>query len=56
MAVYEFECTDCGARFELTKPMGEHDRLKEQPPSCPKCRRTDTRQLVSRFGCKTPTG
>lgn len=54
MAVYEFECQGCGERFEITRPMGEHDQLKDHPPACPQCGRTETRQLVSLFGCKTP--
>jgi putative FmdB family regulatory protein len=56
MAVYEFECADCGERFEVNRSMAEHDQLKEQPPACPKCGQARTRQLVSLFGCKTPSG
>jgi putative FmdB family regulatory protein len=56
MAVYEFECAGCGERFEINKAMGEHDSLKEQPPTCPKCGQAETHQLVSLFGCKTPSG
>lgn len=56
MAVYEFECRDCAKRFELTMPMSEHDRLKSEPPACPECGKRDTRQLVSLFSCKTPSG
>jgi len=56
MAVYQFECAGCGERFEVSKAMGEHDRMKEQPPTCPKCGRAETHQLVSLFGCKTPGG
>ena len=56
MAVYEFECAACGERFEVQRPMSEHDRLKEQAPLCPKCGRTETRQLVSVFNCKTSGG
>ena len=56
MAVYEFECTACGERFEVTRPMSEHDRLQEQAPTCPKCGQARTRQLVSLFSCKTPSG
>jgi putative FmdB family regulatory protein len=55
MAVYEFECRACGERFEVSVPMSEHDRLKEQAPACPKCMSTDTRQLISLFGCRTPS-
>ena len=54
MAVYEFECRACGQRFEVSKAMSEHDHLKADPPECPRCGATDTHQLVSLFGCKTP--
>ena len=56
MAVYEFECQTCGARFQVTMPMHEHDQVKEQPPQCPQCGAQQTRQLVSHFECKTPSG
>jgi putative FmdB family regulatory protein len=56
MAVYEFECRACNERFEVNRPMLEHDRLKQEPPVCPKCGATDTHQLVSLFGCRTPAG
>ncbi len=56
MAVYEFECGGCGERFELSVPMSEHDRLKKEPPACPECGKNDTRQVVSMFSCKTPSG
>jgi putative FmdB family regulatory protein len=55
MAVYEFECQDCGERFEVTVPIKEHDRLKESPPACPTCGKQQTRQLASMFSCKPPT-
>jgi putative FmdB family regulatory protein len=56
MAVYEFECQACGERFAVTVPMSEHDRFKEQPPTCPKCGEKQARQLVSHFECKTASG
>ena len=56
MAVYEFECTECGERFDVNVNMKEHDRIKERPPTCPKCGANQTHQLVSQFGCKTPSG
>jgi putative FmdB family regulatory protein len=55
MAVYEFECGDCGERFEVTMAMSEHDRLREHAPACPKCGKTETHQLVSTFSCKAPS-
>jgi len=55
MATYEFECRECGRRFDLTMAMSEHDRLKEQPPACPECGARDTSQLASTFSCKAPS-
>ncbi len=55
MAIYEFECQACGKRFEISVPMHEHDRIRAQPPRCPECGKTETRQLVSLFGCKPAT-
>jgi putative FmdB family regulatory protein len=56
MAVYEFECSECGRRFELTMSMSDHERLKSEPPACPECGKRETHQLVSLFSCKTPSG
>jgi putative FmdB family regulatory protein len=54
MALYEFECKACGKRFELSVPMHDHDRLRDKPPACPQCGKTETHQTVSVFSCKTP--
>ncbi len=35
MTVDEFECAACGERFEVQRPMCNHDRLKEQAPTLP---------------------
>jgi len=56
MAVYEYECAGCGNRFELSMSMKEHDDRRSEPPACPECGKTETRQLVSLFSCKTPSG
>ncbi len=56
MAIYEFECDECGKRFELHMPMSEHDRTRQTPPVCPECGKNSTRQLVAEFACKTPAG
>jgi putative FmdB family regulatory protein len=56
VAVYEFECLNCGERFETTVPMKEHDHLRENPPACPSCKGTNTRQLISLFNCRKPSG
>lgn len=52
MAVYEYECQACGQRFEVTVPMSQYERLKNEPPPCPGCGKADTRQAVSLFSCK----
>jgi putative FmdB family regulatory protein len=48
MAVYEFECADCGERFEVNTTISEHDRFKEEPPKCSKCGQIHTRQRIDR--------
>jgi putative FmdB family regulatory protein len=53
MPTYEFECRDCQNRFEVIALITEHAKLKDQPPICPQCSKTDTRQLASLFNCKT---
>jgi putative FmdB family regulatory protein len=55
MAVYEFECKSCREQFEVTVPIKEHDKLKAEPPACPKCGKRRTRQLASNFSCKAPS-
>jgi putative FmdB family regulatory protein len=53
--VYEFECVNCGERFETTVSIKEHDHLRENPPACPSCKGTNTRQLISLFNCRKPS-
>jgi putative FmdB family regulatory protein len=55
MAIYEFECSACGERFEVTRPMSQHDELKEQAPACPKCGQPAPRELAPLVGYKTPS-
>jgi len=52
MPTYEFECRDCGKRFEVVGRISEHDRLKSDPPACPECGKHETHQLASLFSCK----
>jgi len=52
MASYEFECQACREQFEVTMPMSEHENLKANPPTCPKCASHETHQLVSQFSSK----
>ena len=56
MAIYEFECQACGKHFEMRMPISEHDKIRQSPPTCPECGRSNTRQVVAEFACKTPAG
>jgi len=53
MSTYEFECRDCQERFDVIVLITEQAKLKEQPPVCPRCGKSDNRQLASLFNCKT---
>jgi putative FmdB family regulatory protein len=56
MAIYEFDCAACGERFEVTRPMSEHEQLKQQLPSCPKCGAANTHERVPLVSTKPPSG
>lgn len=43
MPIYEFECQDCGLRFDKLKSMSKMD----DPESCPECKVPDAKKLVS---------
>lgn len=44
MPIYEYECRQCGHRFEYLV-------LKQTPPAtCPECQNADVEQLISAFG------
>ncbi|RLC93192.1 MAG: zinc ribbon domain-containing protein [Chloroflexi bacterium] len=45
MPIYEYECTVCGARFELRRNVGQSD----SEVKCPKCGADNTRRLLSLF-------
>ena len=34
MPTYDYECPDCGKKFEVTTSIPEHEKQK---PKCPKC-------------------
>ena len=36
----------CQKRFDAIAPITEHAKLKDRPPVCPECGKTDTRQLA----------
>lgn len=45
MAVYDYECENCGAKFEIERPMGFSGRVK-----CPKCGSTRTAKIFAPAG------
>jgi len=47
MPVYEFQCQDCGKKFEIVATLAEKEAGLD--PSCPKCGRMRARQVFSRF-------
>ena len=47
MPVYEFQCQDCGKKFEIVATLAEKEVGLD--PACPKCGRKRARQVFSRF-------
>jgi len=47
MPVYEFQCQDCGKKFEIVATLAEKEAGLD--PACPKCDRKAARQVFSRF-------
>lgn len=45
MPIYEYACQDCGARFELVRPMKDADA----PIGCVKCKSERTGRMLSLF-------
>ncbi|MFO7742315.1 MAG: zinc ribbon domain-containing protein [Anaerolineae bacterium] len=45
MPLYEYECPDCGTRFDALRAMSEAD----DPIACPQCAREDSRRMISLF-------
>ncbi len=46
MPTYEYRCEKCGAAFERTETVAEHEGAK---PSCPKCRSRKVSAVPSRI-------
>jgi putative FmdB family regulatory protein len=46
MPIYEYECTKCGARFELIRSIADRDNGVQ----CPECKDEQPRRLCSMFG------
>ncbi len=47
MPVYEFQCQDCGKKFEIVATLAEKEAGLN--PACPSCGRKRARQVFSRF-------
>lgn len=45
MPIYEYECSECGERFEVRQAMGKG----ETDVRCPKCNAAKPRKLISAF-------
>lgn len=45
MPLYEYLCSNCQARFEVLRTLGQAD----DPASCPHCHSSETRRLISIF-------
>lgn len=52
MATYEYLCSECGHRFDVTETISRHGE-KKRPPKCPECESGKTRQVYSSFFAKT---
>ncbi len=46
MPIYEYECTNCGEKFEANRKIADSD----SEIKCPKCGRKRPRRLFSVFG------
>jgi len=46
MAIYEYECNQCGERFELRRMMSERD----EDAQCPRCGAKKPKRIISMFG------
>lgn len=50
MPVYEYRCNDCGAAFEETETLAQHET---STPKCPKCGSLNVRRDYSSVRVKT---
>ena len=51
MPVYEYQCQDCGKKFEVIATLAEKEAGLD--PVCPNCGRKRARQVFSRFTLMT---
>lgn len=47
MPVYEYQCSDCGRKFDIIATLAEKEA--GLAPKCPKCGRSRVSQVFSRF-------
>ncbi len=52
MPIYEYECTECGERFELRRSMSDSD----QDVKCPRCEVGSPQRVVSTFATTSSGG
>jgi putative FmdB family regulatory protein len=52
MAIYEYRCNDCRAKFTVSQLISEHEERRKKR-ACPKCNGRNTRQIFSTFLAKT---
>jgi putative FmdB family regulatory protein len=45
MPLYEYECDNCGEKFEMRRPISAID----DPAPCPNCESGESKRQVSRF-------
>ncbi|HEB28460.1 MAG TPA: zinc ribbon domain-containing protein [Porticoccus sp.] len=50
MPTYEFECKECGQKFNLMESIDAHEKHNEK---CPKCSGNDIKSLISLVNVKT---
>ena len=52
MPIYEYECSACGARFELRQGINDNDSEKK----CPECETPGPRRVLSVFSTGSSGG
>jgi putative FmdB family regulatory protein len=51
MPIYEYQCAECGERFEMRQSMGEDSSSVK----CPKCHAGNPKKLISSFFAQRPS-
>jgi putative FmdB family regulatory protein len=51
MPIYEYQCAECGERFEIRQSMGE----SSSSVKCPKCQAGNPKRLISSFFAQKPS-